>query len=266
VTDTWNPSQYERFRDERSRPFFDLLALVRSPAVGVGLRAVDLGCGTGELTRKLHERLGGTSTLGVDSSDAMLARCEAQKAPGLSFEKGDIAALAAQWAESPPRPGFDLVFSNAALHWVDGHDALLASLTRGLRPQGQLAVQIPANDDHPTHVIASEVAGESPFREALGSWRRREPVYTPERYAALLHGLGYAAQDVRLQVYGHVLASRDGVFEWVKGSLLTDYERRLGPLFPSFAERYRSRLLAALEDTRPYFYPFKRILLWALRP
>ena len=229
-------------------------AVALASATGIKLRGFH-SKSSNSTARKIAES--GAQVLGLDSSPEMIGQAR-QNYPELRFVLQDAAHM--QFDNE-----FDAVFSNAALHWVDGHDALLASLTRGLRPQGQLAVQIPANDDHPTHVIASEVAGESPFREALGSWRRREPVYTPERYAALLHGLGYAAQDVRLQVYGHVLASRDGVFEWVKGSLLTDYERRLGPLFPSFAERYRSRLLAALEDTRPYFYPFKRILLWARR-
>ena len=52
--DVWNPSQYDRFRDERSQPFFDVLGFVRPRPK---MRVVDLGCGTGELTRALHHRL-----------------------------------------------------------------------------------------------------------------------------------------------------------------------------------------------------------------
>jgi trans-aconitate 2-methyltransferase len=48
--------------------------------------------------------------------------------------------------------------------------------------------------------------------------------------------------------------------------VLTDYERRLPPeVWPQFLDRYRARLLPQLEDTRPFFYPFKRILFWATR-
>jgi trans-aconitate 2-methyltransferase len=263
AADTWNPAQYERFRDERSRPFFDLMALVRP---GQEMRIVDLGCGTGELTRKLHERMGAKETLGVDSSDAMLGKCQGQVTAGLSFAKGDLAELAATWSTAESPPIFDLVFSNAAIHWVPDHERLLAQLTRALAPRGQIAIQIPANEDHPAHVTARVLAAEEPFAAALGGWTHREPVHPPERYAAWLHRLGYAEQDVRLQVYGHVLASREGVLEWVKGTLLTDYERRLGPLYPTFFERYSARLIAALEDQRPYFYPFKRILFWGQRP
>ena len=69
--DAWDPAQYERFRAERARPFVDLLALVRPRP---GMRVVDLGCGTGELTARLHRELAAGETLGIDRSEAMLAR------------------------------------------------------------------------------------------------------------------------------------------------------------------------------------------------
>src|SRR5207247_1335623 len=83
------------------------------------------------------------------------------------------------------------------------------------------------------------VAGEAPFRDALGGHTHAgRAVRPPEEYALLLERLGYAEQHVRLQVYGHRLAARDEVFEWVKGSLLTDYQRRLPPaLYARFVAR-----------------------------
>jgi len=254
VPDAWDPRQYERFRAERAQPFHDLLALVEPRP---GMRIADLGCGTGDMTLELHRKLAARETLGIDRSEAMLARARPRAEGGLRFEAGDIAAFAA-------RAAYDLVFSNAALHWVDDHAALFARLTAALRPGGQLAVQMPANFDHPSHVVAAQVAGEAPFRDALGGHTRGRPVLPPEEYALLLERLGYAEQHVRLQVYGHRLAARDEVVEWVKGTLLTDYQRRLpAELYARFVARYRERLLPALEDTRPYFFTFKRVLLWA---
>jgi trans-aconitate 2-methyltransferase len=250
---TWNPDQYARFRAERSRPYYDLLALVRPrPA----MRVADLGCGPGELTRVLHERLPARETVGIDSSETMLAKSAAYAGDGLRFEQDDIARF-------QPDHEYDLIFSNAALHWLPDHQALLARLTGGLRPGGQLAFQVPANDDHPTHVVAAALAQESPFREAMGGYHRQWPNLTPVGYARLLDRLGYQEQHVRLQVYVHHLPSREDVVEWVKGSLLTDYEKRLSPaLFQQFLARYRERLLAQLDDRRPYVYLFKRILCW----
>ena len=249
-TDTWDPEQYERFRAEREQPFRDLLGLVRPRP---DMRIVDLGCGTGELTRELHRELAARQTVGLDSSPAMLERSAPHAGGGLRFEPGDIASFA-------ERDAFDLVFSNAALHWVPDHEALLARLTNALRTHGQLAVQVPANFDHPSHLTATEVGAE------LGLTPHPVNVLAPERYAVVLHRLGYADQHVRLQVYAHRLGSRDDVVEWVKGTLLTDYTRRLEPdVFDEFLRRYRDRLLARLADTRPFLFTFKRILLWARR-
>ena len=258
-TADWNPTQYARFRDERARPFYDLLELVQSQPA---MRVVDLGCGTGELTRLLHRHIDSIATLGIDSSPAMLAAAAEFAGDGLTFRQGDIA----DFPGAAEVGAFDLVFSNAALHWLPDQDALLTRIADALTPRGQLAVQIPANHDHPSHLVAAEVASESPFREALAGYTRESPVLTPEAYASLLDRLGFREQTVRLQVYGHHLAARDEVIEWVKGTLLTDYQRRLPPeLWTAFLDRYRERLLPRLDDSRPYFYPFKRILFWAAR-
>jgi trans-aconitate 2-methyltransferase len=253
--DAWDPKQYERFADERSQPFYDLLALVEQAP---GMRVVDLGCGTGRLTQVLHRRLGATSTLGVDSAERMLAEAGALAGDGLAFARGEIE----RFGGGP----FDLVFSNAALHWVEDHPALLARLRDLLAPDGQLAVQVPANFDGPAHVVAAEVASEPPFAEALGGYTLRAPVLDPESYARLLHRLGFRRQRVRLEVYAHLLAAPGEVVEWVKGTLLTDYQRRMpATLYPRFVDAYRERLLPRLGEERPFLFPFKRILLWARR-
>lgn len=247
----WNPDQYERFRNERSQPFFDLLELTRPVPGG---RVIDLGCGTGELTRVLHERSRAAETLGIDSSPAMLARAAGFAGGGLRFELADIAAFA-------PAGPFDLVLSNAALQWLPDHERLLARIAGWVAPGGQLAFQVPANADHPSHTVAHEVAREEPFATALDGYVREWPVLPPERYAELLDRLGFEQVHVRLQVYAHRLASTGDAVEWVRGTLLTDYERRLGPeLYGAYLERYRERLLAELGDGAPYLYTFKRIL------
>jgi trans-aconitate 2-methyltransferase len=255
AVDTWDPQQYERFAAERAAPFWDLLSLVRPVPGG---RVVDLGCGNGELTAALHRRLEAAETLGLDSSPAMLERSAALAGGGLRFEPGDIAGF--------DQGGWDVIFSNAALHWLPDHAGLFGRLVAGLNPNGQLAVQMPANHDHPSHVVAAQVAGTEPFRAALDGYRRSSPVQAPEWYAELLDRLGLADQHVRLQVYLHHLAARDEVIEWVKGTLLTDYEARMPPaLFEEFLAAYRERLLPHLEDSHPYRYPFKRLLLWGRR-
>ena len=230
----WSPDQYEKFKGERAQPFWDLVALIDPRP---RMRIADLGCGTGELTRALHKKLAARETIGIDNSASMLAK--APSAPGLQFHHQSI--------ESFREGGFDLIFSNAALHWVPDHEGLfrrLAALGK------QIAVQMPANDDHASHVVAAEVARE------LGMMPKLTHVLPPERYSQLLDDLGFRKQHVRLQVYGHVLPSSEDVIEWVKGTLLTFYEGE-----PRFMNRYREKLLARIGMHRPYFYTYKRLLL-----
>jgi trans-aconitate 2-methyltransferase len=222
-------------------------------------RVVDLGCGTGALTAVLHRELRAAETVGIDSSPAMLAKALELNVPGLRFSRADIA----EWTASDP---LDVVFSNAALHWLPDHPRLFARLAAMLAPGGEIAVQMPANFDHSSHTIAAGLAQEEPFATYLGGYVRESPVLAAESYAELLHALGFGEQHVRLQVYGHELASVDDVVEWVRGSLLTDYEARMPETgFASFLNIYCERVRAALGAAAPYFYAFKRILLWGRR-
>jgi trans-aconitate 2-methyltransferase len=256
AADAWDPDRYARFSAERRLPWDDLTALL-TPLVRP--RILDLGCGDGSLTAELHARLFARETVGVDSSAAMLERATPRAGSGLRFEAGD----AGRWTGGP----FDLVISNAALHWVPDHASLWPRLAGLVAPGGQLAVQVPVNEAHASHQEAAATAAEPPFAAALAGWRRESPVLPPEWYAEALFQLGFAERRVRLEVYAHRLASRDEVVEWVRGSLLTDYQARLpATLWQPFLDRYRQRLAAALPDRRPFLYTYRRLLLWARRP
>jgi trans-aconitate 2-methyltransferase len=253
--DAWDPVQYARYRDERAAPFRDLVGLVAPPRAA---RVADLGCGTGALTVGLLDAWQPAEVLAIDSSPAMLAgvpRADDRLRPVLA----DIGALADIGT-------LDVIVSNAALQWVPDHPRVLADWTRRLRPGGQLAVQVPANAAHPSHRLLAAVAAE-----LLGAGAPPDPtavnVLAPARYAELLHELGYGEQHVRLQVYGHTLASTAAVVEWMKGTSLTRLRSHLPAAeYDGLVERYRRRLLAELGDQQPYFFAFTRILLWGRQP
>ncbi|HEY1097406.1 MAG TPA: methyltransferase domain-containing protein, partial [Myxococcota bacterium] len=149
--DAWDPAQYDRFRRERQQPFFDLLDLVEPVVDGRAVESVvDLGCGTGDTTRLLHERLRARSTTGIDSSPTML-----QAARDLEQKQGSVAGLRFTLAHventhdwATPSARFDVLFSNACLQWIPGHVPLFAQLAERLSSTGQLAVQMPVNNDH----------------------------------------------------------------------------------------------------------------------
>ncbi|MCH7838245.1 MAG: methyltransferase domain-containing protein [Chloroflexi bacterium] len=249
----WDPDRYEQFSRERYAPFEDLIKLVQ---VREGLRVIDLGCGTGELTRRLADALPESDVVGIDSSPEMLSRAEEQARPGLRFESGTIEAVAGEW---------DLIFSNAAIQWAEDHPALVPRLLGLLRPGGQLVVQIPSNFAHPTNVFIDETAGEEPFREALDGWLHRWPVLTVDAYAELLYAHGGEELTVFEKVYPHVLDDSDALATWMSGTALVPYfERMPEALHEPFMERYRERLRERW-PARPVFFGFRRILLAATR-
>jgi trans-aconitate 2-methyltransferase len=249
----WDPTTYHKFQAERAAPFVDLLGLVR---VRPDLRVVDLGCGTGELTRRLAEALPGSEVIGLDSSPEMLERAAEFARPGLRFVEGTIETLAGEW---------DLIFSHAALQWVPNHAALVPGLLARLRPGGQMAVQMPSNHGHLTHQLITSLAGEEPFVTALGGWHRASPVLGLDAYADLLFAAGGRDLTVFEKVYPHVLADADALADWTSGTALVPYFERLPPdLRDPFMARYRARLRAAYPGS-PVFYGFRRTLFTATR-
>ncbi|MBO9667828.1 MAG: methyltransferase domain-containing protein, partial [Bdellovibrio sp.] len=182
MSDSWNPAQYEKFKSERSQPFLDLLEYIKPEKFET---AIDLGCGTGELTRLMHDRFHPKSTLGMDSSEAMLEKSRSFATDTLKFIQGDIDI----W-EKPE--GYSLIISNAALQWSPGHRDLFARLYRSLIPGGQVAVQMPMNHDYATHVLSSAMSHEDTWKEALGGHTYEKPktMLTVEDYATLMHKLG----------------------------------------------------------------------------
>jgi trans-aconitate 2-methyltransferase len=249
---SWNPDQYNKFQAERAAPFDDLLALVE---VRPGLRVVDLGCGTGELTRRLAEHLPGSDVLGLDNSSSMLEKAAALTRPGLRFELADQAEIEGAW---------DLIFSNAALHWSEDHPHLVRHLFGCLGKGGQLAVQVPSSHMHVSQRLIRETAREEPYRSLLQGFVRESPVLSIAGYAQLLFDLGAAEILVFEKVYPHVLADADAVVEWVSGTALVPYFERLGPRRDDFVEAYRRKLRAAMPAS-PLFYPFTRTLFSARR-
>jgi trans-aconitate 2-methyltransferase len=241
----WNPDKYHQFQTQRSAPFDDLLELVE---MRPGLQVVDLGCGTGELTRRLADSLPGSDVLGLDASPQMLERTQEYTRPGLRFELGNQTELGGTW---------DLIISNAALQWSENHEELIPYLFNCLKPGGQIAVQVPSNHNSTAHLTILEVAGREPFVSALGGWTRQSPVLSIETYAELLFREEAHEIIVFEKVYPHVLENSDAIADWISGTALLPYFERLGDYKDKFVDEIRRELSIKFPD-EPVFYPFRR--------
>jgi trans-aconitate 2-methyltransferase len=235
----WDAGLYLKYAEERSRPFFDLVARVNKQDVH---RIADLGCGPGNLTRTLCDRWPAALVVGVDNSVDMLERTQSLAISGrLEFVLADIAA----W--SPELP-LDLILSNAALQWLGDHEALLRRLTGLLAPNGTLAVQMPYHFQHAAHLAIEETKADPRWRDTLqGVGLNQQSVMPLVWYVERLHDLRFTVEAWET-TYIHVLAGENPVLEWYKGTALR-------PLLSQLDEQAREAFLNQLSTRLKAAYP-----------
>jgi len=253
---SWDPAQYLKFAGERMRPAVDLLSRIaaQSPAT-----VLDLGCGAGNLAPLILARWPQAQLTGVDSSPEMLAKARAEY-PGAQFVQGDIA----RWRPGSP---VDVLYSNAALQWLDGHEQLIPGLLDAVAPAGFLAIQMPRNFGAPSHTSIVEAIEQGPWRAKLEPFLRREPVAAPGAYWSMLSGRS-ASLEIWETEYLQVLTGDNPVAEYTKGTWLKQFLDRLeGPQQAAFEADYRRRVAAwypPQADGRTLF-PFRRLFIVARR-
>ena len=262
----WDPAQYLKFAGDRMRPAVDLL--VRVPLTAPR-RIVDLGCGTGNVTRLIAERFPGAAITGVDRSAAMLERAQGEARPGerIRWRLADLAHWTVTDGEAAP----DLIYSNAALHWLDDHPRLFPRLLAALGAGGVLAVQMPNQFGAPSHTALAELANAPRWRTLLAPAVRGVPVAPLAAYYEWLLPQARAV-DAWTTEYLHVLpAGADGehpVLAWTRGTALTpflallDAERQR-----AFLDDYRVRVEAAYprREDGSVLFPFRRQFIVAVR-
>lgn len=250
----WDPQQYSRFAGQRLRPALDLIARV---SVDDPRNEVDLGCGTGNVTRILRSCWPNAVITGVDGSSQMLAEAR-RTASDIGWEQTDVAG----WN---PQAKFDLIFSNAALHWLDDHPALFARLCGSVAAGGALAVQMPRNFAAPSHALMHELASSPPWRHALAALLRPQPVLSPEGYYSLL-APNARSLDIWETEYLQVLEGENPVAEWTKGTWLAPLLAALAPeARTAFEAEYRRRVAQAYprQLDGKTLYPFRRLFIVA---
>jgi len=249
---SWDPQQYSRFAGQRLRPALDLIARIPSEHPR---SVVDLGCGTGNVTRALRSRWPGARITGVDASPQMLA--EAGKVDvDIEWEQTELGS----WN---PAAKYDLVFSNAALHWLDHHPDLFVRLAATVTAGGVLAVQMPRNFDAPSHTLMYELASSPPWRDKLGKLLRPLPVLEPAAYYGLLAPLARSL-DIWETEYLQILEGENPVAEWTKGTWLSPLLAALAPgARTAFESEYRQRVAQAYpcQPDGKTLFPFRRLFI-----
>lgn len=266
MTTHWDPAAYARFGDHRTRPFIDLLHRIGATEPDL---VVDLGCGNGPATMVLTQRWPSARVVGIDSSTEMLEAARGQDPSGrVEWIHGDIAT----WDPAALGARPDVIVTNAALQWIDGHRALIPRWLDALAPGGWFGMQVPGNFTAPSHQLMRDVAEAHPRRAEILTALQRPTSDAPEDYLATLLDAGARAADVWESTYLQVLdpegASANPVLDWVSGTglrpalqALTDDAERA-----AYVEAYAVRLARAYPRTpHGVVLPFRRIFAVAKR-
>ena len=276
---TWNPGQYLKFGDERTRPCRELASRIDVSPVRT---VIDLGCGPGNSTRILKSLWPDAQITGLDSSRDMIQAAQAampedrwvvgsisEWATGAAERATGVTAQATSVTEQDTGVDgqFDVVFSNAAMQWVEDHETVYPELLDRVAPGGALAIQVPGNHDGPQHRLMREIAASAEWRDAFGSRKVREwHVHDLDFYYDVLTSRS-ARLDLWETVYMHVMADPEAIVEWYKGTGLRPFLEALED--EADRERFCAEYLEGLRGVYPVrpdgrvLFPFHRLFLVA---
>jgi trans-aconitate 2-methyltransferase len=253
----WDHKLYLKFSDQRARPATDLIAQIQ---LEKPQRVIDLGCGTGNSTAQLHRRWPQSALTGLDSSPAMLTQARKDHPEW-------------QWVESPiedwqPGSSYDLVFSNAALHWVPDHATLFPRLFSAVAPGGALAVQMPNNFHAPAHLALKKVAADPGWAGALA--RASEKIFI-QPVSFYYRALSKLASHLNIweTEYLQIMDGPHAVLDWMRSTAMRTYLESLRG--DEDRRRFEEMCLAEYEKAYPaddqgkVLFPYRRMFLVAYR-
>jgi len=186
-------------------------------------RILDVGCGDGKVTAELARRAPRGEVVGVDSSDDMVKKARAafpaSSNPGLAFLQMDAREL------SFPAL-FDVVFSNAALHWVKDHSSMLRGIAECLKPGGKLLFQMGGKGNgEEVFSVATDIIRRDPWQQYFRGFEFPWGFYGPQEYAGWLARAGLSALRVELIPRDMKQDGREGFLGWVKTTWMPYTER-----------------------------------------
>jgi trans-aconitate 2-methyltransferase len=252
---SWDADLYLKFAGERTQPAVDLISRI---SLVDASRIIDLGCGPGNSTAMLRQRWPAAEIIGLDNSREMISAASLAH-PDWAWLEGDIAT----WTAAVP---FDLVFSNAALHWVANHAEVMPHLLRQVLPQGALAIQMPAHFRSPVHKLMIETAMNPAWQDCMENAIHAIKIERPAFYYGLLHPLA-SKLDLWETEYIHVMNSPAAILEWIRGTGLRPFLEALP--FEEQKRLFEELFLAGLTKAYPaqkdgrVLFPFRRLFILA---
>lgn len=226
---------------------------------------LDLGCGDGKVTATLAAGLPNGRVLGIDNSQQMIALAAAthsNKTGNLSFELQDVRSLSLEQK-------FDVVFSNAALHWVVDHRPVLQGIFRVLKPGGKVLVQMGGKGNAEDLIATLDtIMQQANWKEYFNDFTFPYGFYAPEEYAPWLQEAGFTDLSLELKPKVMVHDNRERFIGWLRTTWLPYFERIPSALQEEFLETVVDRYIGTTtaDDMGAVTTRMQRLEYMAIRP
>lgn len=254
----WNAKDYSKNASAQFKwamELLDTITLTGNEAI------LDVGCGDGKITHVISEAVPEGRVVGMDSSEDMIGLAQdtyADNEPQLSFYHGDASNL-------PHEYEFDLVFSNACLHWVQDHRPVLAGIARALKPGGHALLQMGGKGNVQTvRTAVYETFARDPWQPYFADYVSSHFFHGDEEYGGWLEEAGLTPS--RLSLIPKDMVHTPDEFEgWFRTTWL--------PYIQRVPEEQREAFIKdcmdvyqknnALDDAGKYHTPMVRLELYA---
>jgi trans-aconitate 2-methyltransferase len=196
------------FANEAADPCNSSLNLIKQYPFKGNEKVLDIGCGTGEITQLIANRLPEGAVVGLDQSPAAIAAATTAsiaKGKNLAFVRGDAKNLAYQ-------NEFDVVVSFSTLHWVDDHSIVLKGIHSSLKPNGKLLLTLPTGYSKPLAKATSDVIASEKWADQFANFQPAHGFFQPKEYEQLLVSQGFTPKRIQ-RMYRSMLFANDQAFK-----------------------------------------------------
>jgi trans-aconitate methyltransferase len=221
IMDQWNAGDYHKNSSEQQRWGLELLDKI---ALSGNERVLDVGCGDGKLTAEIVRRVPHGSVLGIDKSEDMIRFAQEHYQPDV-FPNLKFVLLDARNLFFDQE--FDVVFSNAALHWVDDHANILLKIRESLSAGGRVIAQMggKGNASGILKVLGTMIRGEK-WADYFSGFSVPYTFYDDQEYKMLLESAGLTVKRLELIPKYMVHNGQEGLAAWIRATWLP-YTRRV---------------------------------------
>ena len=212
----WNPEDYAKNSDAQLKWAQELRKNIDLPKYK---SILDVGCGDGKITADFAATLPSSKVLGVDSSPEMIAYA-AQKYPKSQYSNLAFACIDARKLNFERE--FDLVFSNAVLHWVNNHQAFLKGANLALQDGGRLIISC-GGQGNAAHILKTfaELTASKPWNVYFGNFHNPYFFYGLQDYKIWLEKFNFAIERLELVPRDMTHQGREGLMGWIRTTWMT---------------------------------------------